>query len=105
MAKRIKLMLEYGCYPMWVYSETGEFLCNDLIDALKGAAEIEVLLEEIQTAYDALFIDDAVEFAYKGFETVEAKAAFLRNVSRLMQLLEETLGDAYAVENKMAEGL
>lgn len=105
MAKRIKLMLEYGCYPMWVYSEEGELLCNDLIGALKRAADIEVLLDEIQVAYDALFINDAVQFAYKGFETSEAKAAFLRKVSRVVQLLEETIGDAYAIENKMADCL
>lgn len=105
MAKRIKLMLEYGCYPMWVYSEAGELLCNDLIDALKGAAEIEALLDEMQDAYDALFINDAVQFAYKGFETAEAKAAFLRKVTRVTQRLKEAIGDAYAIENKMADCL
>ena len=35
MKKEIRLMLEYECYPLWIYDEKGFLIDNDLIDEIK----------------------------------------------------------------------
>lgn len=35
MKKEIRLMLEYECYPLWIYDEKGSLIDNDLIDEIK----------------------------------------------------------------------
>lgn len=93
--------MDYQCYPMWVYNEQGELVCNDLISELKNVTEIEELLNDIQTSYDNLFIDNEVQFEYKGFEDAEAKGDFLSKVSSVIQLIKLKTGDKYIVENKV----
>jgi len=99
--KKIRIMMDYQCYPMWVYNEQGELVCNDLISELKNVTEIEELLNDIQTSYDNLFIDNEVQFEYKGFEDAEAKGDFLSKVSSVIQLIKLKTGDKYIVENKV----
>lgn len=48
--KKIKIMLEYRCYPLWVYDASGELLCNDLIGEVEEVAELKALLDAVQAA-------------------------------------------------------
>lgn len=99
--KKIRIMMDYQCYPMWVYNESGELICNDLISDLKHMAEIGELLQDIQISYNNLFINDETQFEYKGFDNEEAKSNFLSKVSKVMQLIQLKIGDRYIVENKV----
>lgn len=99
--RKIKVFLDYQCYPIWVYNEKNELMYNDLPDELKNEAEIQELLKYIQITYDNLFIDTEVEFKYKGFDDEVRKIEFLRKTSKVMQLIESRLGDIYKIENKI----
>jgi hypothetical protein len=55
--KKIRLLLEYKSYPMWIYDENDELIDNDIIEELKSEKEINEMLMEIQVIYDSLFID------------------------------------------------
>ncbi|WP_066244858.1 hypothetical protein [Anaerosporomusa subterranea] len=99
--KKIKMLLDYKCYPMWVYNEQGELIKNDLIDELKGEKAIEELLNEVQSTYESLFIDNKIEFRYKGFADEVKKKEFLSQLAQVIQLIELKVGNSYKIENKV----
>jgi len=77
--KKIKIFLEYKCFPMWVYNENDELVENDLVEELKNDAEIDNMFVEIQSIYDGLYEDDAINFEFKGFTNeIEKMSLFLK---------------------------
>lgn len=99
--KKIKILLDYKCYPMWLYNEQGELTSNDLIDELKNEKEIEKLLKEIQKTYNSLFIDDGIQFEYKGFEDKAREDVFLNKIYTAIKLIKAKVYDKYIIENNV----
>ena len=58
MIKTLRIALEYGCYPVWLYDEKSNIVDN------------------LQMRYDALFTNHAIEFDYIGFKTEAEKNEF-----------------------------
>ncbi|HZG14450.1 MAG TPA: hypothetical protein VE710_05440 [Candidatus Bathyarchaeia archaeon] len=100
--RKIKIFLEYRCYPMWVYDEKDELLDNDLIDELKNDTEIDKMLLEIQSTYDELFEDNPIVFEYKGFTQESERKAFLQKVENAISLIKQKIGENYILENKVS---
>jgi hypothetical protein len=98
--KKIKFYLEYQCYPLWIYNESGNLIDNRLIEELVGK-EIENTLHDIQSVYDHLFIDDGISFEYKGFPTVGEKTDFLNKVKLAAEQIANMLVGQYIIENKV----
>ena len=96
--KKITFMLEYGCIPIWVNSEKGELLCVGLPEDLEEHTELAELLEEIWKEYDALFINNSVEFSYRGFLTKEDEKRFDQKVFRAIDMLKEVAKGKYEIE-------
>ncbi len=101
MKKQIKFMLEYQCYPIWIYSESGELLDNDLVDEIADHSDLCQLLEMVQLDFNSLYLDTSTEFRYVGFENENAKAQFLERVEKVYKELLVVLGDQYEVVNKV----
>lgn len=99
--KKIRIILEYRCYPVWVYNEKGEILLNDLPDELKNEIDIQNLLKDIQETYDSLFIDNKIEFRYKGFDNEVEEKEFIRKISKVVELIKLTVGNTYTIENSV----
>ena len=78
-------MLEYGCLPIWVRNESGKLICAGLPEDLVHHYELEELLKEISKEYDALYINNSVEFSYQGFRTKEDETLFILYPSCLHQ--------------------
>lgn len=97
----IKIILEYQCYPMWIYNTQGELIDNDLVDELQSDKQLDNLLIDIQNIYDGLFEDDSINFEYKGFPNEEEKMIFLNKVNNAVSLIKEKVGDKYLIENKV----
>lgn len=76
MITEIKIILEYNCYPVWLYDENSEIIYTLLPDELRPDFEIDSLFDNIQSKYDALFIDNDREFRYIGFENENDKQLF-----------------------------
>jgi hypothetical protein len=100
--KKIKIFLDYQCYPIWVYDDNGELINNDLPDEIINEAEIGEKLEDIQNSYNHLFEDNDSCFEYKGFINEKDKREFLSKIERVMELLTSKLGDIYILENKVS---
>ena len=93
--KSITFMLEYGCIPIWVHNESGELLCVGLPEELEFHCELKKLLEEISKEYDALYINNSVEFSYQGFRTEEEEKLFEQKVYRAIKMVKEVSKGKY----------
>lgn len=98
---KIKIFLEYQCYPMWIYNEKGELVDNDLVEELKNEIQIDNMLLEIQSIYDDLYEDNAISFEFKGFTQELEKESFIQKVEDVISVIMEKVGDKYLIEKKI----
>ncbi|QDR79929.1 hypothetical protein [Sporomusa termitida] len=99
--KKLRLLLEYQCYPLWIYNEKGEIILNDLPDELKTEVDIQNLIKDIQVTYNSLFIDNKVEFRYKGFDNEAEENEFRDKLTKMVQAIEKNMGNIYKIENSI----
>lgn len=97
--KVIKIKLEYGCFPVWIYGENSELIGNDLPPYLIGDSDIDSKFVHIQEVYDSLYLDDGEEFKYIGFKKIEKKENFFIELFSAINLLESKLDDEYSMED------
>ena len=45
MKKEIRLMLDYGCYPIWIYDENGNFVSYEIEYEVDFKANMEGLMD------------------------------------------------------------
>ena len=89
MIKKLRLLLEYGCYPVWLYDEDG-FIVNTLLpEELRNDRELDAKFDDLQARYEALFINDEHVFDYIGFKTEAEKNAFLSDWQKAVKDLTE----------------
>ena len=99
--KRIKLYLDYHCYPMWIYDENDMLVANDLVEELKCDLEVADCLDEIQNIYDSLFEDNKICFKYKGFENQSERELLMNKISFVSQIIDSKLGELYRIVNQI----
>ena len=95
--KKLKLMLDYQCYPIWIYDEDGKFVDNELTGEIESDSELCNLLKDIMNHYDALFFSNNIEFSYKGFCNENEKKKFIYMLKQAYEMLLERLGDKYDI--------
>ena len=94
---KIKFMLEYGCYPIWVYNE--DKLINVGLPAdLISNKELKNIVEDISNEYNKLFINNSIEFRYVGFPCKEDEEAFDKKIYYAIELLKKASNGLYDVE-------
>ncbi|MEW4369215.1 hypothetical protein [Paenibacillus kandeliae] len=99
--KRIKLALEYKCYPIWIYDEYDQLIDNNIVDELVGESYIVDKLDEIQAIYNHLFVDDTIQFQFKGFNSLKDKEHFLALIHEIVPAIEQKLIGQYKIQNKL----
>lgn len=97
--KKIKIILEYKCYPMWIYNENNELIDNDLVDELRDDSEVDSILMNIQNTYDKLYEDDGLSFKYEGFKDENEKIKFILEVQSAIDFIKLKVADKYIIEN------
>lgn len=96
---KIRLLLEYGCYPVWLYDERNFIIDTVLPNELEDDADIAQLCDNIQDTYESLFTNNKIEFCYNGFSDRAEELAFMDKLERLVNLVTERLGDRYIIVN------
>ena len=94
---KIAISLEYRCFPVWFYDENNELIENDLPEDIKDNSQINSLCDDIQRTYDSLYIDNDIEFSYRGFESEADRESFAKKLTELKTLLREVAGDKYEI--------
>lgn len=96
--KKIRLLLEYKCYPIWIYKDN-ELIDNGLPEKVIGDTKIYHLCDVLQKEFDNLYKDDESEFKYIGFNDFKVKEKFKNNIQSLERILKKKLGGDYEVIN------
>lgn len=91
----LKLKLEYGCYPIWIY-ENGKMIDNDLPKCIDEYDVVDDLLCKLQNIYDNAFINDGMQFNFIGLSE-EQKLKIMVIVNRIVDIL----GKQFTVENNI----
>lgn len=99
MGKEIRLILEYQCYPIWIYDENSDFIDNDLPKEIRDNKTLVNMIEEIQQEFDLLYLNNNKEFKYVGFKTPDQKKKFKEKVLNLYEKLSYFLQDKYVIKN------
>lgn len=94
--KTLKLHLDYGCYPVWIYGEGGAVEENALPSELAEDPTLTVQLDHIQADYDRLFLDNGVEFSYQG--TAEQERELDHRLAEIYTVLSARLHGQYQVK-------
>ena len=92
-------MLDYECYPIWIYDENGKFVDNDLIDEIGKDDMLVSIIEELQSEFEALYLNNQEEFKYIGFSSENDKQKFAEKVERVYYSLCNLLDEKYIVKN------
>jgi hypothetical protein len=99
--KKMKIYLDYQCYPIWVYDDNGDLICNDLPEELIKDKQLDETFVKIQNIYDNLFVDDSIEFKYIGFSNKEDREEFLKLIDNEVNKLKTKISDLYIFEEKI----
>lgn len=99
--QKIKIYLEYHCFPVWIYNDNEELINNDLPTELLGDKEVDDAFVNIQNIYDGLFLDSSTEFKYIGFKNESDIQNFLKVIEDAINLIKVKLGDTYIIEKKI----
>lgn len=95
MLSKIRVMLEYGCYPVWLYDEDGDIIDTLLPEELRSNIELDRKFDDLQDRYEALFINTDKEFSYKGFASQEEKELFLADWQQAVDELIKAVNGKY----------
>lgn len=100
--QKIKIYLEYRCFPIWIYDDDhDELKNNDLPMELLGDKEVDDAFVNIQNIYDSLFLDSLTEFKYIGFKSESDRREFLKLLEQAINLIKAKLGDTYIIEKEI----
>ena len=69
----LRLLIEYGAYPIWIYDEDGGVIDTDVPEEWQDDKILCDMLDSIQEQYESLFINTEKEFSFVGFKS-RAKA-------------------------------
>ena len=86
--RKIRVIWDYPCFPIWVYDEKGELIANSLPDELSGDEEFYALCRKLQLQYNSLFLDNEKEFSYIGFNDPDEEKQFYSDVEKMCDLLK-----------------
>ena len=100
MIKRIRVMLDYGCYPVWLYDEN-DLVIDTLLPENLRDTELDAKFDDLQARYDALFINNEKEFSYRGFSSPEEKERFLADWEAAYDELERAIDGKYPITNEI----
>ena len=101
--KKIKLKLDYKCFPVWVYNDNNDLIANDLPNTLINDIDIDSRCIKLQEMFDSLYLNNGMEFSYIGFEDAEKKRQFINNLNSIEEILRKKVGPDYEIINDIDE--
>lgn len=101
MLKKIRLLLDYGCYPVWLYDENDNIIDTLLPEEMRSDTELEAKFDNLQERYNALFIDNPHEFSFVGFKNNEERKKFFTDWNATVHDFITKLNGRYFVTNEI----
>ena len=95
--KKLQLLLEFGCYPIWSYDEEGILIEDDFPRDDKPTERLEELKALISDEFDSLYINNEHEFSSKGFDSKEDARKFIAHLDEFRVLVKERYSKDYQI--------
>ncbi len=93
--KTLRLMLEWGCDPVWIYEEDGITSSPGLPCELENNKELVDLMNKISNEFDSQYVNTEREFSDVGFKTEAEKKEFKQDLIRFSAMIKKAIGDKY----------
>lgn len=99
MIKKIRLMLEYNTYCIWLYDENDDIIDNDNPPEWEHDNELTDAFMAVSDLYDSFFIDSDKEFRYVGCPD-DATGTQLKNlIANAIDILKTKNNGKYLIQN------
>ena len=92
MISKIRLLLEYNTYPIWLYDEDCEIIDNDNPPEWDDDQQLTDAFMALSDYYDTFFIDNKHEFRFVG-------STDIADDTKLKSLVDHALAMLYAKNN------
>lgn len=99
MIKKIRLMLEYNTYCIWLYNEKDEVIDNDNPPEWNDDQELTNAFMAVSDLYDSFFIDTEKEFKYIGCPNAETKEHLQQLIDKAIAILVYKNAGKYIIQN------
>ncbi|MFC2659082.1 MAG: hypothetical protein ACFN1F_09955, partial [Segatella sp.] len=99
MIKKIRVMLEYNTYCLWLYDENDDIIDNDNPPEWRDDKELTDAFMAVSDLYDTFFIDTKKEFRYAGCPDRTTANKLKTLFSRAMNILKRRNNGKYIIQN------
>ena len=102
MIKKIRLMLEYNTYCLWLYDENGEIIDNDNPPEWDNDENLTNAFMAVSDLYDTFYIDNNKEFRYVGCPNEETRENLKNLIAKAVDLLVKKNDGKYQIQNDIS---
>ena len=102
MIKKIRLMLEYNTYCIWLYDENGDIIDNDNPPEWDDDQELTDAFMAVSDLYDTFFIDTPHEFRYIGCPDEETRKRLKGLIDKAVAYIIEKNNGKYEIQNDIS---
>lgn len=99
MIKKIRLMLEYNTYCLWLYDENDEIVDNDNPPEWADDENLTNAFMAVSDLYDSFYIDNDKEFRYIGCPDEDTRAQLTKLLENAIAILQEKNNGKYEIVN------
>ena len=99
MISYIRLLLDYGTYPVFLYDEEDIVIDTAIPTEWQDDGELTAAFDAVSDLYSTFFIDNEREFSYIGPRDEETKRRFIALVERAVTLLEAKNDGKYEIRD------
>ena len=99
MVKKIRLLLEYNTYPIWLYNEDDEVVDNDNPPEWDDDQRLTEMFMAVSDLYDTFFIDNNREFTFVGCPNIETREKLISLIESAVSYLIDKNQAKYTIQN------
>lgn len=99
MIKKIRLLLDYNTYCVWLYDENDEIIDNDNPPEWDDDQELTDAFMYVSDIYDTFFIDNEKEFRYIGCKSKETLCELENAIAKAVKIITAKNNGKYELVN------
>lgn len=102
MIKKIRLMLEYDTYCVWLYDENDEIIDNDNPPEWDDDQQLTDAFMAVSELYDTFFIDNKQEFRYVGCPDDGTRQKLISLITAAVDIITQKNQGRYIIQNDIS---
>ena len=99
MIKKIRLLLEYDTYCVWLYDENDEIIDNDNPPEWGDDQQLTDAFMAVSDLYDTFFINNKQEFRYVGCPDNETRQKLISLITAAVDIITQKNQGKYIIQN------